>query len=130
VKLYRAMTPDIDGKPQIGQSARKLGVRALDQAPNNDVDAAVAADVVTPGKGMSVAPNAPANLIPLRRPIVLGGRGKDPAWEIDTDDLGPDLRFTQDSPTHGLIEPAHPMTLAEFEQALAATRAMWVRHTG
>jgi len=129
VKLYRAMAPDIDGLPQVGRSARKLGVRALDQAPHNDVDAADATDIVTPGKGMSVGPNDPANLIPLRRPIVLGGRCKDPAWEIDTDNLGPDLQFTQDSPKHGLIEPARPMTLAEFEQALTATRDKWVRHT-
>jgi hypothetical protein len=60
----------------------------------------------------------------------LGGKGKDPVWEIDTDDLGADLQFRQDSRTHGLLEPARPMALDEYEQALAATREKWVRHTG
>ncbi|MDB5309351.1 MAG: hypothetical protein JWO38_3553 [Gemmataceae bacterium] len=79
---------------------------------------------------MSTAPTDPMNLPPFRRPAVLGGRGKDPVWVIDTDDLDPNLQFRQDSPTHGLIEPAGPMTLEEYEQALAATAAKWVRHTG
>ncbi len=79
---------------------------------------------------MSEAPNDPANLPPLRRPPSLGGTGKDPIWEIDTADLGPNLQARQDGKTHVLIEPAHPMTLAEFEDALAATRSKWVRHTG
>jgi hypothetical protein len=96
-----------------------------------DVTATAADEIIQPGTGgMSVAPDDPANLPPLRRPRILGGRGKDPAWEIDTDDLGPDLQFRQDSQRHGLIEPARPMALAEYEAALAATRVRWVRHTG
>ena len=131
MKLYRSMMPDIDGLPLIGQSARRLGVRALDQQPNNDVVASIASDVINPDDGgMSVAPDDPAMLPPLRRPQLLGGRGKDPVWEFDTDDLGMELQYRQDGPTHGLIEPARPMTLAEFEKALAATRAKWKRHTG
>ena len=50
-------------------------------------------------------------------------------WEIDTADLGPDLRARQDSTAHVLVEPASPMTLAEFELALEATRTKWVLHT-
>ena len=80
---------------------------------------------------MSAAPDDPANLSKNRRPPqVNGGIGKDPVWEIDTNDLGPELQFNRDKPTHGLIEPANPMTLAEYEQALEAIRAKWVRHTG
>ena len=56
--------------------------------------------------------------------------GKDPVWEIDTDDLGPSLQYVQDQPTHGVVGPKRPMTLAELEQALAATRAQWVRVIG
>lgn len=131
MKLYRAMTPDVDGLPQLGRSARKLGVRTLDRAPNNDVAAVGSADIVRSGKGMSVAPNDPANLAKNRRPPqVNGGSGPDPVWVLDTDDLGPDLNFNQDKPTHGLIEPARPMTLAEYERALEATRDKWVRHIG
>jgi hypothetical protein len=79
-----------------------------------------------------VAPDDPGNLPPLRRPPILGGSGKDPAREIDTYDLGPDLQFRPDPDNtgHGFIEPARPMALAEYEQALAVTREKWVRHTG
>jgi hypothetical protein len=64
------------------------------------------------------------------QPQVNGGTGKDPVWEIDTDDLGPNLRYVQDKPTQGAVGPKQPMTLAESEQALAATRARWVRVIG
>ena len=131
MKLYRAMTPAPDGLPQVGRSARSLGVRTSNVSTNPDVTATDPAEIIQPGTGgMSVAPNDAAILPTLRRTPVLGGKGKDPVWEIDTDDLGPDLQFRQDSRTHGLIEPVRPMTLDEYEQALAATRAKWVRHTG
>jgi hypothetical protein len=131
VKIYRAMTPDSDGLPQVGRSARQLGVRPLDQLPHNDVSAAAPDDSVNPGEGMSAAPQDPANLPRNRRPPqVKGGTGKDPVWEIDTDDLGANLQYVQDKPTHGVVGPQQPMTLVELEQALAATRARWVRLIG
>jgi hypothetical protein len=61
---------------------------------------------------------------------VNGGQGKDPVWEIDAGDLGPDLTFVPDTRKHGLILPARPMTLAEYEQALVSTRNTWVRFIG
>jgi hypothetical protein len=126
VKLYRAMTPDNDGLPRVGSSARELGVRGLDKAPNNDVDATLPTDTVRPGKGMSVAPLDPGNLAKNRRPPEVGdGTGKDPVWVLDSDDIGAELRFNQDKPTHGLLEPARPMTKAEFDRAIAATRDRW-----
>jgi len=79
---------------------------------------------------MSIAPDDPKFLPPFRRPSELGGRGKDPVWVIDTDDLGPDLQFRQDTPTHGMIEPNRPMTLAEYERALESTRTKWIRAVG
>ena len=133
MKLYRSMTPASDGSPVVARSARALGIRTPHEAANSqpDVTAIDPDEIIQPVTGgMSVAPNDPANLPRFRRPPVLGGQGKDPVWEIDTADLGDELQFKQDSPTHGLIEPAGPMTLKEFEQALAATRAKWVRHTG
>ncbi len=123
MKSYRAMTPDSDGPPQVGQSACQLGVRPLDRLPHNDVSAAAPDDPVTPGEGMSAAPHDPANLPRNRRPPqVNAGTGKDPVWELDTDDLGPDLQYAQDGPTDGVVGPKQPMTLAMLEQALAATR--------
>jgi hypothetical protein len=78
VKIYRAMIPDIDGLPQVGRSARQLGVRPLDLLPHNDVSAATLDDIVNPGEGMSAAPNSPANLAKNRRPSQInGGTGKD-----------------------------------------------------
>ena len=128
MKLYRAMTPDADGLPQVGRSARKLGVRAADQAPNNDVVAAASADTVRPGKGMSVAPADPVNLPKNRRPAAVNnGTGKDPVWEIDTDDLGPGLVAVAAGPPHHHVEPDREMTLAELQNLLAATRTRWVR---
>jgi hypothetical protein len=99
--------------------------------PHNDVSAASPDDTVNPGEGMSAAPNNPANLGKNRRPPQLDrGTGKDPVWEIDTEDLGLKLEFVQDKPTHGVVAPRVPMTLAELEQALAATRAQWLRVIG
>jgi len=131
VKIYRAMTPDADGLPHVGRSARQLGVRTFDRLPHNDVRAATPDDIVNPREGMSAAPNNPANLTKNRRPPqVNGGTGKDPVWEIDTEDLGPELEYVQDKPTHGVVGAKEPMTLAELEQALAATRARWIRVIG
>lgn len=131
MKIYRAMTPDTDGLPLVGQSARQLGVRTLDLLPHNDVNAALPDDEVNPGEGMSAAPDDPANLPRNRRPPRLqGGIGKDPVWEIDTDDLGPTLVFLQDKPTHGVVGARVPMALRELEQALVETRERWIRVIG
>jgi len=131
VKIYRAMIADADGLPQVGRSARQLGVRTRDRLPHNDVKASNPDDPVIPGEGMSAAPHDPANLGKNRRPPqVNGGTGKDPVWEIDAGALGPDLQFVQDKPTHGFVGPGRAMTLAEYERALAATRTMWVRVIG
>jgi hypothetical protein len=125
------MTPDADGLPVVGRSARQLGVRTLDWAPHNDVNAELPDDPVSRGEGMSAAPHDPANLPKNRRPPQLqGGLGKDPVWSIDTDDLGPELEFFQDNSTHGVVGTKMPMTLAGFEQALAATRLRWTRMIG
>ncbi len=130
MKLYRAMIADTDGQPLVKRSARALGVRTpADVALGVDPDVTVAAgyEIIQPGTGgMSAAPNDPANLAKNRRPPqVNGGIGKDPVWEIDTDDLGIVLRYNQDKLTHGTVEVAYPMTLSAYEAALLATRASW-----
>lgn len=120
-----------DGLPEIGRSARQLGVRTPnDVGPGVQPDVLVQnpADVLTPGMGgMSVAPLSPVNLPPLRRPPeYAGGRGKDPVWEIDTDELiSAGVQFRQDSPKHGLLEPAVDMPLSKFEESLGKTREKW-----
>ena len=125
MRLYRSMTEDADGLPTVGPSARMLGVRPGSH-PTPDVLAIHPTAVVLPGQGgMSVAPNDPMGLQRHRRPASLGGTGRDPVWYIETEDLGPNLSFRQDRPTHGLIEPKDPLELQEFQNALAVTRPNW-----
>lgn len=125
------MAEDADGLPQVGRSARKLGVRTpadVAVGVDPDVSASAPGDVITPaGGGLSTAPDTPMNLIPLRRPRSMGGKSNDPVWEIDVADLGSDLAISQDKPTHVLIVPARPMSLAEYERALALIRDRWTK---
>jgi hypothetical protein len=128
MKLFRAMKEHADGRPLAGPGGRMLGVR-----PGNtstpDVLAVSAGDMILSGQGgMSVAPADPMHLVKHRRPRSLGGTGQDPVWSIEADELGPDLQFRPDSLAHGVIEPTRPMTLQDFQDALASTRLRWVLH--
>jgi hypothetical protein len=118
-----------DGLPQLGRSARMLGIRTANEMTKGeepDVTVKEPDEIIQPGTGgMSISPDSATNLPPFRRPASLGGRGKDIVWVIDVTDLGQDLQFRQDSATHGLIEPAREMTLLEFEQAIETTRSKW-----
>jgi hypothetical protein len=105
-----------------------LGVRPGD-APKPDVLAVDPTDMIKPGEGgLSIAPGDPLFLQRHRRPPSLGGTGQDPVWWVEESDLGPDLIFRQDRATHGLIEPIRPVTLQEFQDALAALRSRWQLH--
>lgn len=119
------MIEAVDGLPEIGQSARKLGVRTGDHT-TPDILAVDPSDIVSPGDGgLSVAPDDPKHLPRHRRPATLGGIGVDPVWVIAVTDLQIELAVVRDSPTHALIEPLNPMTLADYEAALAQTRVKW-----
>jgi hypothetical protein len=119
--VYRAMREDQAGGPLIGPTARTLGVRP-------GVDIPVVSGRVRPNTGgMSVAPDRPENLHPLRRPAAYGGSGKDPLWALCLDDLGLNLVFRQDSAKHGLIEPARDMPELDYQQWLADTKPFWTR---
>jgi hypothetical protein len=48
-------------------------------------------------------------------------------FEIESDDLNPDLEANPDHPPHCLLQPAAATTLGEFQQALADTRDLWQR---
>jgi hypothetical protein len=106
-------------QPDIGPGARTLGVRP-------DVDIPVVKGMVMPATGgLSVAPDTPNHLPSHRRPAAFGGTGKDPIWSLDLDRLERDLTFRQDQSKHGVIEPARPMSITEFQQALADTASKW-----
>jgi hypothetical protein len=125
MRLYRSMKEAPDGFPDVGPSSRLLGVRP-GNATKPDVLAVLPTDPVLPGQGgMSVAPDDPMNLPRHLRPASLGGSGRDSVWYIDMEDLGSDLAFRQDRPTHGLIEPQRALSLREFQDALAGSRLSW-----
>jgi len=117
----------VNGYPEIGSGARLLGVR-----PGIDVPALLPADVVFPGQGgVSVGPSDPMNLPYFRRPPELGGTGRDPVWSIDESVLGSEITYRTDpsNAQHGFLEPARPMTLLEFQSALARTQLRWYKES-
>src|SRR5262249_9103122 len=118
-----SMKESTEGSPQLGSSARTLGARL-----GIDVPALSGRDLVNPGQGgVSISPDDPHHLPRHRRPPEFGGTGQDPVWCLDDADLGPLLCFrpAPGHPGHGFIEPAHPMTVDEYQQALAATQPLW-----
>ena len=57
-------------------------------------------------------------------------RGQDPVWVLDIDTLDPELSFRPDptnSAHHGFLEPAHLVTLVQYQQAIARTRTSWTK---
>ncbi|MGH3112272.1 MAG: hypothetical protein ACRDOP_02260 [Gaiellaceae bacterium] len=122
-RLYRSMRKGRGEKPEVGRSARMLGIRP-------GIDILVESDGTVGGGagGMSVAPDSPANLPRHRRPPEHGGTGKDPVWEIDIAELEEALAYREDPlqrGVHGFVEPRGTMTLEDYESALAATREAW-----
>ena len=127
MRVLRAMRADKDdGKPETGNTARTLGVRTGGR--RRDIVVAASGFVLPETGGMSVSPPPPENLPEHRRPEEYGGISKDPVWELDTDDLPPELLYRsapEDPYRHGFIEPASPMLLEEYEAFLRMTRRLW-----
>ena len=113
------MRSDPDGFPELGLTSSYLGVREY-ELPVDD------SGMVWPGTGgMSVAPDSPKG-------IAEGRRRTHPTFRIDSEKLGPALRFRRDprSPVvHGFIEPAFPMTFEAYREAIYATAASWEQVT-
>jgi hypothetical protein len=123
VRVLRAMKPNEDGLPKPGWSARTLGARCNIDVPVNE-DGFVEPET----GGMSVSPPPPENLPYIRRPPEYGGAGKDPVWEVDTDELPEELGYRPDPERpdeHGLIEPSRRMTFEEYQRAIHGTRVLW-----
>jgi hypothetical protein len=126
------MWKDEDGSPRLGRTALDLGVRYP-----GDVEVGENGDVGPNGGGMSVSPSwrlLPSHRIPRRlRDQVGKARGPDEAacfrfgdGPFEVGGFADGLVLTPDSPRHAVVEPASPMPLANFEAALAATRADWI----
>ena len=125
---FRAMTPDIDGLPLVGRSARRLSVRVpQDVTPN------AAGDVLPGTGGMSVAPDSVWNLPHHRRPRGLErgstGPSQDYVFSIAPRSLEGHGLVARPDPAahmvHAFVEPTRPVPLDAFERALTATRSNW-----
>lgn len=115
-----------DGLPLVGNTARTLGARP--GADTGDIPVGAAGVVETETGGMSVSPPPPENLVYFRRPVEYGGTGKDPVWELETDELPEELAYRPDPVNpegHGFIEPSRQMSFDDYQQALHATRRLW-----
>lgn len=121
--FYRAMRPDHDGLPRTERSARGLGVR-------HGTDIPVVDGQVTSGQGgMSLAIGSPDLLPSHRRPLALGGTGKDPVYRYKRRHLPKELVIRRDPGLegHAFLEPAGMMPIEDYEQALTSTRQRWRR---
>lgn len=117
--IYRSMKGDDMGFPLVEESARGLGVRI-----NQDIP--LAYDQVLPlTGGMSTAPDNPLNLPSHRRPPSLGGTGKDPVFEFNTKNLPLGLKWVQDAPGHGTIQPSFVMPYETYKTLLSSTKYLW-----
>lgn len=114
---------EYEGKPEIGVSSRTLGARA-----EIDIRVSEEGGVEPEDGGISVSPAPPENLPRRRRPPAFDGTGKDPVFEMETDELPEELVYRPDPEkpdAHGFIEPAYPMTFERYQQAIHATRELW-----
>jgi RHS repeat-associated protein len=121
--LYRSMKEGAEGLPLTGESARTLGVR-----PSIDIPVDKDGMVHPKTGGISVGLSNPANLPSHRRPIEIGGTGKDPVWCIGSCSLPNGLEFRPDpnSPTqHGFVEPSESMPYKKFKNLGGSTKALW-----
>ena len=127
--LFRGMTPDVDGLPRVGRSARSLGVRVPDDIKPDT------SGVVHPGQGgLSVAPCSMWKLPHHRRPLPMGrgstGSARDCVYSLPFDRVPIELTARPDPMQpfkHAFIEPGSSVVLEDYDNALAGTRTQWQR---
>ena len=137
-KIFRSMLAD-GGKPKVGSKGKLLGVR-IPPDPNADLPVDPNGKVQPQTGGMSVAPDwrkLPDHLIPRRlKRLIPRARGRDDlvCWRLgDAEFLDCQciallvLRVDPAQPDkQGFIEPASPMSIADYRSALASTRDDWI----
>ena len=127
--LYRTMFDQADGKPEVGRSADKLGVRIEAPRPRGKPDMTVGDDGrVRPGlkpEGMSVQIDDPRDAMPHRLPPELGGSSRGVLYELDEAKLPVLLEVRSDHGHHAVIRPRRECSLAEYEEALSSTQSAW-----
>lgn len=126
-EVFRAMTPDEDGKPKVGPSARELGVRR-----DNDITPSPEG-IVEPGTGgMSVSTGNMWSIPPHRRPRPMGNGSSGPPVDVvyraQVEAICQmRLQVREDLPEihHALVEPSVAMQYLEFVNLLECTRNDW-----
>jgi hypothetical protein len=119
INLFRGMRAAPDGLPELGGSAKTLGVR-----PNTDLP--VVDSFVEPHTGgMSV--NTSVDAVPsFRKPPALGGSGKDTSvFTIRSNDFDSRLVVVQDSADHATVQPAGNMDYDTYNILLRESRPRW-----
>ena len=138
-KMYRIMVPK-DDRPEIGSGRNMLGVRSKPDANPDVVE--MDGQVPVAAGGMSVnmclcampplmVPQWLADIVPGAKNTGDDGRR---VWTIGhgpfvSTPINESLQLRTDpgakKPGHGFVEPAIPMTLSDYQGALAATQEEW-----
>lgn len=122
------MVSDPEGKPQIGRSANRLGVRVpVDIKPDSG------GDVHPETGGMSVSPDSFLNIPNYRRPKRIGHGSTGPdslrIYAIGKDRVSIDNLHLRPDPVridkHAFVEPSRVMQLTQYENALGSTKDDW-----
>jgi hypothetical protein len=140
------MTAADDGLPELGRSARKLGVRPSPRG--SDAASSFAAgrgpfdvfpdaeDNISPGTGGLSVNGTVEGIPPWRRPSGLDaaayGPWRDAVFAVDPSALEPSALLVRPEEAalplgHAFVEPVRRMALSVYEAGLAATRAAWTR---
>jgi hypothetical protein len=135
-RILRSMEKDGES-PQIGERRCQLGVRPPGGQSRPDVSLDAAGNVKIGLSGLSVADH-PRSMDPALIPVRLrqhfpGAIGKDSLhiWSHGQGTFvsGPvSMRlelFVEESSGHGFVRPTEPLTLQQFQSALADTRPDW-----
>jgi hypothetical protein len=137
-KMYRSMVPQPSVTPvvpAVGTDDNMLGAR-VPPHPRADVLPDSSGNVGPVGKGLSVAPSLaalPQPLVPKRlRDKRLGARGSNTLRVFRLGEgsfvrapVGSSLELLPTSPKHGVIQPVKAAPLADYQNHLAATQALW-----
>lgn len=129
--LYRAMREDERGRPRIGWSSTRLGVRVagrLGRSQRADI-VPDGAGFVGPGTGgMSVRPDRRENIPDDLLAPKYGGTGECAPFRIREAQLPQSLQYRPEAgkeTVHGFIEPAIRMHVDDYEKALFSTVELW-----
>ena len=121
INLFRGMRAAPDGFPELGETAKTLGVR-----PNTDIP--VVNGTVDPATGGMSVNTSIDGIPPFRKPPEFGGVAKDTwVFQIRSDQFDRRLAVIPDRDDHCTVQPATSTSADLYATLLQDTRALWVR---